>query len=180
MWVVVAVLITAIYPLAVWLGEGRVEPRLLAGLLAVLLLLRLRRLWSSKTGRYGLAAGLLVVAIVAWSNAALPLKLYPVLVNAAMLGFFGYSLVYPPSAVERFARLREPDLPARAVDYTRRVTRVWCVFFAVNGAIALATALWASPGVWSLYNGLIAYLLMGSLFAVEYCVRRRVQRASHA
>src|SRR5258706_12593577 len=135
MWVGGAVLITAIYPLAVWLGEGRVEPRLLAGLLAVLLLLRLRRLWSSKTGRYGLAAGLLVVAIVAWSNAALPLKLYPVLVNAAMLGFFGYSLVYPPSAVERFAGLRHPDLPARAVDFPRRKTRDLCSFFTLDGAL---------------------------------------------
>src|SRR5258706_4285993 len=150
MWVVVAVLITAIYPLAVWLGEGRVEPRLLAGLLAVLLLLRLRRLWSSKTGRYGLAAGLLVVAIVAWSNAALPLKLYPVLVNAAMLGFFGYSLVYPPSAVERFARLREPDLPARAVDYTQPVTRGWCPFFRLNRGLAPCSAARAPPGLWSL------------------------------
>ena len=42
----------------------------------------------------------------------LPLKLYPVLVNAALLGVFAYSLISPPSMIERFARIREPDLPA--------------------------------------------------------------------
>jgi uncharacterized membrane protein len=29
---------------------------------------------------------------------------------------------------------------------------------------------------WSLYNGLIAYLLMGLLFAGEYLIRRRTQK----
>jgi uncharacterized membrane protein len=109
-------------------------------------------------------------------NAWGPLKLYPVLVNAVMLGVFGYSLLSPPTVVERFARLREPELSPAGVAYTRRVTQVWCVFFIVNGSIALATALWASPKVWSLYNGLIAYLMMGVLFGSEYLVRLYVRR----
>jgi uncharacterized membrane protein len=56
------------------------------------------------------------------------------------------------------------------------VTQVWCWFFSVNGAIALATALWASPAIWTLYNGLIAYLVMGLLFAGEYVVRWHFKR----
>ena len=31
--------------------------------------------------------------------------------------------------IERFARIREPNLSMQAVSYTRRVTQVWCVFF---------------------------------------------------
>jgi len=58
-----------------------------------------------------------------------------------------------PSMIERLARLREPRLPQAAIAYTRRVTQVWCVFFAINGAIALVTAIWASDQVWALYNG---------------------------
>jgi uncharacterized membrane protein len=109
----------------------------------------------------------------------LPLKLYPVLVNGALLAAFGYSLVSPPSMVERFARLSEPDLPPAAIGYTRRVTQVWCVFFVFNGAIALGTALWASQDVWALYTGVIAYVLMATLFGVEYLVRLRFKRLHH-
>jgi uncharacterized membrane protein len=46
----------------------------------------------------------------------------------------------------------------------------------VNGGIALATALWGSFEVWSLYNGLIAYLLMAILLGGEYVVRMKTQK----
>jgi uncharacterized membrane protein len=52
------------------------------------------------------------------------------------------------------------------------------VFFAVNGSVALATALWASTALWTLYNGLVAYLLMGALMGGEWLVRRRLQGAA--
>lgn len=77
--------------------------------------------------------------------------------------------------IERLARLQQPDLPAKGVLYTRRVTQVWCGFFIINGSIAFITAVWASFELWSLYNGLIAYLLMALLFAGEYLIRIRTQ-----
>jgi uncharacterized membrane protein len=172
-------LITLLYPLAIWLGHGQVEPRLLAGLLLLAALVRLPTLKMDRVGRWWLGGALLLVALAVWGNALLPLKLYPVLVSVAMLAVFGYSLIAPPSIVERIARLREPNLPPQAIDYTRRVTQVWCGFFAVNGLVALITALWASPAVWSLYNGVIAYLLMGLLFSGEYMVRLRFKRRHH-
>ncbi|WP_233556346.1 hypothetical protein [Noviherbaspirillum sedimenti] len=173
------VLVTLLYPLLVWLGHGEVEPRLLAGVLVLAALLRLHAMESGKAGRWWLAGALLLALAAAWGNAWMPLKLYPVLVNALLLGAFGYSLVAPPSLIERLARIKEPDLPPYAVQYTRRVTQVWCVFFFINGAIALWTALCASPAVWSLYNGVIAYALMGSLFGGEYLVRLRFQHRNN-
>jgi uncharacterized membrane protein len=125
---------------------------------------------------WGFAAGALLLAVFSWAgNAWMPLKLYPVVVSAVLLALFAASLVYPPSAIERFARLREPDLPPEAVAYTRRVTQVWCLFFIFNGITAFATALWASDAAWTLYNGLISYCLMGVLMAAEWLVRRRVR-----
>lgn len=171
-------LATLLYPLAIYFGLGRYEPRWLA---LLLLAMAAARAAASRDPLWLLAAagaGLLVMASV-FANSALPLKLYPVLVNAVMLVVFAASLRFPPSAVERIARLREPALPAHAILYTRNVTVVWCGFFIVNGGIALATALFASDGVWALYNGLIAYVLMGLLFAGEWLVRQRV-RAAHA
>lgn len=173
-------LLILLYPLLVWSAHGRLEPRVLALLLVVI---AGARLLSSRLSRHyrwtGIAALALAAPALYW-NALLPLKLYPVAISAGMLALFGYSLYKPPSIIERLARLRDPDLPAFAIAHTRRVTQVWCAFFAVNGGIALATALWASPAVWSMYTGVISYVAMGVLFAGEYLVRLHLRRRHHA
>jgi uncharacterized membrane protein len=168
--------LTVLYPLVIWFGDGKVEPRWLAGLLLLAAATRLPSLSISQGARWSAFGALALAGIAVWANAMLPLKLYPVLVNAALLAAFGYSLCAPPSMIERLARLREPDLPPAAVGYTRCVTQVWCGFFVINGMIALGTALWASQAVWSLYTGVIAYVLMGLLFGGEYLVRTRFKR----
>ncbi|SEL71138.1 Uncharacterized membrane protein [Roseateles sp. YR242] len=174
-WALVLAL-TAAYPLLVFVSLGHIEPRYMALLLLVLGLLRM----ATGTGgqvqaRWIVAAALLLAALTALLNQSLPLKLYPVLVNLAMLTLFSVSLVRGPSVVERLARLTDPHLPPQAIVYTRRVTQIWCGFFLVNGGVALATALWASERIWALYNGLFAYGLMGLLMGGEWLVRRRVR-----
>ena len=172
---IVFVAVSAAYPLLVYAALGRFEPRWLALLLVGLALLRAA---TARQAFWWVAAAgaALLAALAFFANALAPLKLYPVLVNAVMLVVFAASLRWPPSAVERIARLQHPDLPARGVAYTRKVTWTWCGFFIVNGGLALATALWASERTWALYNGLIAYVLMGLLFAGEWLVRKRVMR----
>ncbi|SEN32694.1 Uncharacterized membrane protein [Duganella sp. CF517] len=170
---------TLLYPLAIWLGHGQVEPRWLAGLLLLAVATRLPALKLSGVARWSVAGGLVLVGCAIWSNLLLPLKLYPVLVSAALLAGFAWSLTTPMSAVERMARLRGEDFPPPAQAYMRSVTQVWCVFFVINGLIALATALWASEAVWSLYTGIISYALMAILFGAEYLVRMRFKRLHH-
>lgn len=167
------------WPFVLYALLGRVGLPWIAGLLAAMAVVRAvlarTRLWSAiALVTCGLAA------IAALAGQALPLKLYPVLVNAALLTVFGFSLVHPPTAIERLARLTDPALSPEAVRYTRRVTQVWCGFFLLNGGLAAATALWASDAVWTLYNGLVAYLLIGLLFAGEWLVRRRVMARDRA
>ncbi|MDZ5459474.1 hypothetical protein SM757_23110 [Azohydromonas lata] len=166
--------------MAVYAGMAQLQPRWMA---LVLLTLALARAAVARGGPW-LAAGAgaaLLAAAAWWGNAWLPLKLYPVLVNAALLLVFGASLLRGPSLVERLARLREPDLPPAGVAYTRRVTQAWCGFFVVNGSIALSTALWGSDAAWALYNGLLAYGLMGLFFGVEWLLRQRLKaRLRHA
>lgn len=172
-------LVLIFYPLLVYLGLDYWGVRAMAAVLLVLACARLI------LGRWlGLPSGntvWLVIAAVIVAGATLitgsviGLKSYPVVMNTFMLVLFSFSLWRPPSMIERFARLHEPDLPAAAIPYTRKVTMVWCGFFVVNGTIATAT-LFASNQVWALYNGLVAYVLMGLLFAGEYCVRRRVRQ----
>ena len=105
---------------------------------------------------------------------------YPVAVNLALLGVFGTSLVSPPTVIERLARLRHPELDEHAVGYTRKVTVVWCGFFAGNAGAASVTAVLGDQAIWAFYNGFLAYVLMGLLFAGEWLVRRRVMAARRA
>ncbi|MGO2275022.1 hypothetical protein [Pseudoalteromonas nigrifaciens] len=104
------------------------------------------------------------------------LRLYPVIINTVMLLVFSYSLYKGPSIIETFARITEPELDEQGVQYTKKVTQLWCVFFIVNGGIALYTSLFASLAVWAFYNGVIAYVAMGVLFALEWLVRLKVKR----
>lgn len=175
---VVFIVLSLAYPLAVYLLLGRFEPRWLALLLCAMALIRA----LASRDRVWLWAAVVTGGLALWAsmgNAVLPLKLYPVLVNATLLLLFGLSLRFGPPLVERMARLREPDLPPQALPYTRRVTQVWCAFFVLNGSVALATALWASERVWAIYNGVIAYLLIGGLFVGEWLLRQRLKARTH-
>lgn len=172
------------YPVLVYSGLHYVGPRWLA--LALLLLVLMRLLLVKKVPNMAAVNSywLLVAALVACgatlaSGSLIGLKFYPVLVSAILLVVFALSLLQPPSIIERLARLQQPELPPHAIVYTRRVTQVWCGFFVINGAIALASV-FASEQWWALYNGLISYLAMGVLMAAEYGVRRRVMRKHSA
>lgn len=174
-----SVFITLLYPLVIWLSYGHVEPRLLALLLVSTAVTRLIAFKINRSA-YGwlISALLLAGCAIAW-NALLPLQLYPVFINIGMFILFGYSLLFSTPIIERIARLREPNLPPAAIAYTRRVTQVWCLFFLFNGTISLLTVLYAPPEIWFIYNGVIAYLLIGLLFGGEYLVRLRFKRQQH-
>jgi len=111
-------------------------------------------------------------AAIAVTDSETLLRAYPVAVNAGLLVAFGATLRGGgPSMIEKFARVRRPDLDARAIRHTRRVTQVWCAFFAVNGAVSGACALWGSRAQWALYNGVVTYLLIGVLIVAEIAWR---------
>lgn len=99
---------------------------------------------------------------------------YPVVVNVCMLAVFANSFKQKQTIIERLARLQEPDLPPSGVKYTRKVTAIWCVFFILNGSIALYTC-FQPLEVWTLYNGFISYVLAGILFFIEWVVRQFVR-----
>lgn len=174
-------LLLLFYPLAVFIGLRYLDPRWLA---LILVAAACWRLFLYRHRRTGIATLPLLVAalgatvLTLTTGSSYGLLLYPVMVNGVLFTLFVSSLLRPPSAIETLARLQEPDLPPQAVRYTRKVTQIWAAFFAINGGIALATV-FLDPYWWTLYNGLIAYLLMGTLMAAEWLVRRRVRRAAH-
>ena len=164
-----------LYPFAVYFGRDSVTPRHLALLLGAIWLLRCA--FAPPGRRLVCVPAIAFCAVVASIDTPALLRWYPVLVNAAMLVTFGWSLKFGPPVVERLARLREPHLPPRAIAYTRKVTQVWVLFFFINGAIAAALTLAAPLAWWTLYNGVIAYVLMAMLFIGEWLMRGRIREA---
>lgn len=166
------------YPLTVYLGLTHFGARQL-GIVLLLLLLPGIALRARSAARVDLWAVLKVpltlIAVIAVGAIADDSRLFlalPVVANLALLVHFAASLRGEVSLVERMARLQEPELPPGGPAYCRRVTQAWCVFFVVNAAAAAGLALWAPLALWTLYTGLLAYLLMGLLFTVEFVVRK--------
>ncbi len=168
------------YPVLMFLGLQFIEPRYLAMILGIALLLR----WSNKLPQLlkqcSRLQKLLALALLAWiiatsiSNDEELLRSYPALISIGMLILFAVTLKYPPSMIEMIARVQDPQLPTAAISYTRKVTWLWCGFFAMNGSIALYSALYGSRAFWVLYNGVISYILMGLLLAGEWLWRHRI------
>ncbi|MHC8348371.1 COG4648 family protein [Pseudomonas sp. RT4P38] len=164
-----------LYPFAVYFGMEHFAPWQFGLLLGSLWLAR-ALLGARRPGSLWMAITAIVFCLLlALFDSPLLLRWYPVLISAFMLGLFGLSLKYGPPMIERLARMREPQLPAKAIVYTRQVTIAWSVFFLCNGLLAAALTLWAPLSWWMLYTGLISYGLMGLLFAIEWLIRQRVR-----
>lgn len=175
-WIAAVLLLAGLlYPFVVYFGIEHLSPRLFACVLGGLWLARALTA-ARKPGNRLLAAVGLAFCVLLWlSDSAAVLRWYPVLINLALLTLFGLSLTFGPPVIERIARLTEPDLPPSGVRYTRQVTWLWAGFFMFNAGLASALTLWAPLAWWTLYNGLIAYMLMGALFAGEWLVRQRLR-----
>jgi uncharacterized membrane protein len=170
-----------LYPVLVYLGLSYSKISAVAILLIVVSIGRLfvrRRgmdslgqatIWISVGGVILAGAGLLRGSVEA-------MLFYPTLVNLVLLIVFVHSLIYPPAVITRLARLRVPELPPAGVRYTRNVTVLWSVFFLLNGSASIFTAIWTTAETWTLYNGFIAYILIGALFSGEWLVRARVMK----
>ena len=164
------------YPILVWIGLRQGSPRRVALiLLAVLIpigIVRLRK--GGAQAALGPIVAVGALGLAAWLDRQGWVLAVPVAINAVFLIGFSVTLrrgVQP--MVERFARLQEPDLTPEQQAWCRLWTKIWCAFFLLNGSTALVLALAAPLSWWAFYNGLLAYVLIGSLFACEWILRRR-------
>jgi uncharacterized membrane protein len=174
---ILSVILGLAYPVAIYLALQRWEPREVALLGLALLALRTaivarRRLISYARALAGpaLAVGA-TLAVAALLNHPLALLLTPPGVSFALLASFAQSLRGPMPMIERFARVVVPELSGEEVAYCRRTTLVWCAFFALNGSVEVGLALAAPIEIWTLYTGFVSYLLIGTLFALEFVYR---------
>jgi uncharacterized membrane protein len=167
------------YPFLMSAGLALGRPRLAAVVMGLILLIpcafawragyRSQALWRLADAAFAMA--FLTVAVIV--NRGLIFRLGPALANVNMLVSFGRTLVWGPPIVETIARVRHGDLPPDAQLYCRRLTLIWCVFFALNAGFITWLAFYASLAWWTIYTGALAYLLAAALFMAELLYRRR-------
>jgi uncharacterized membrane protein len=178
---VLSALVLLAYPFAVYFGIDKYGLSMVGILLIAALGARLLSVHRTKLKELKYVAqvtavtGIFLVGLGILFKQHGWLMFYPVVVNLCMLIVFASSLKRPQTIIERLARLQEPELPQSGVDYTRKVTIIWCLFFVLNGLTALYTC-FQPIEVWTLYNGLISYILAGSLFAIEWVVRQFIRK----
>lgn len=184
---VLTALVTALWPLiifaAVIADVWRYVLPVLAGVMGLKLITNLKARSAGPLVRVSLvlAALALVLCLLSLAFSAIGFMFYyPVAVNLIMLAVFASSLKGEQSIVERLARLQDPHLSPRGVRYTRNVTKAWCVFFVLNGAIAATTALIGDLKLWTWWNGLLSYGAMGLMFGGEYLLRCRLKAQERA
>jgi uncharacterized membrane protein len=174
---IVTAALTVMYPLAVYYGLSHLGTRSVVTLIAVLLVLSALLKWKTLVQQPRELLGIFLVGGALLLSGVLDdhrfLLATPVLMNLGLLVTFAGSLRTDTPLVERFARMQVSDLSADELRYCRRVTQVWSLFFVLNGSIALGLALLAPLSLWALYNGLVAYVLIGLLGASEYVIRKR-------
>lgn len=168
-----------VYPFAIYLLIGWVPAGLLLTVPLALIAGRLALARGASPLRPFVPILIAVAAItlcLAIADRATAVKAYPILMSAGMAAAFGRSLLSPPTLVETLASLRSPDIKPEARLYMRKVTWAWFLFLTANCAVSALTLASGEMALWTLYNGLVSYLLMGLLFGGEWLIRRRVMR----
>ncbi|MDR2509433.1 MAG: hypothetical protein LBC77_02180 [Spirochaetaceae bacterium] len=116
------------------------------------------------------------------------IKLYPLLLNAAWLIVLVSSFVDPPTFVFQIASLFDksvaaPDVRAVMLQFCKKATAVWCVFFVADSVIAYFTIFGPvvaaaggrfSDAIWGVYNGAVTYVIMGIIFVVQFILAKRL------
>jgi uncharacterized membrane protein len=171
--------VIALYPLIVLLGLTYLDVRWTAVMLAVLLGRRFvaQVLGSRETTLPVLiqvagTAALLIGA--AWSGSEAFLRFTPFGISLIFFAQFAASL-RPGSTpiIERFARLKKPDLPPDHAAYCRKLTQSWLAVFVGNSALVLGAAFVSRKALWALLVGPVSYLYLAVFLSAEYVFRKR-------
>jgi len=155
------------YPILVYYGLNHFGPSALALFLLVILILRVLIKGSLHEPSQWLQLVVLgtFCCVVMLVNSEELLRFYPVIMSLGFSALFAFSLKSKTSLIERFAKMSGQDYPEAAIEYMRNLSKIWAMLLFVNAFIAAYTACCVSLKSWTLYNGLIAYFLLGG-FAV--------------
>lgn len=170
------------YPVLVHASEVLRAPLLAFAALLVLVALALLRPLAAPRAWAWLAFA--VIAALLWlltraGRGIYALYLPSLLIPAALGVLFGSSL--RPERTPLITAIARAErggvLPPELADYTRRLTLLWTLMFALMFGVALTLIAIGARQWWSLTSNVLNYVLIGALVVVEYGYRRWRYRA---
>ncbi len=99
----------------------------------------------------------------------------PVIIN--LLLFFIFVSTLSENSVPlitRFTIILRPEVPDVVMVYCRWVTWAWAFFFLMLAVLSWLIAIYASIETWSWFANVLTYIFIGSMFIVEYIIRKMV------
>lgn len=170
------VALTLSYPLLVHLAVWLELPELkLLALLVLALGLLLPGLRQGNRFTWGLfLLSLVMISVIGYMDVAIYLLyLPPVAIPLLLWGVFFRGLL--PGGVPLVTDIAEQvhgSLPDPLRRYTRSVTQMWAIFFAVMALWSALLPWLATITLWSLFTNFINYILAALLFVMEYIYRK--------
>ena len=167
------VALLTLYPFAVYFGIQVLHVSFFGMLLALLVALRFVFTRSEeRKSTLPLVVLMFVYAIAAavYGKAEM-LLYYPALMNLMLCALFALSVRGGEPILLRIVRARKIPMSKYAPAYLTRLTLLWAVFFFANALVSLWTTT-LTLEAWTMYNGLVSYLLVAALFGIELLFRR--------
>jgi len=114
-----------------------------------------------------------IIGAAAATGSEIYLRFTPFLISLVFITQFVISLREGSTPIiERFARLKRPDLPPDHVSYCRTLTKVWLLVFVGNSTLVLSAAFVEAKVIWALMVGPVSYFYLGSFITAEYLFRK--------
>lgn len=139
------------------------------------------KFWLSRSGDgrsdWVVLAVTLICGVAIWAfPSELAVKLYPVAISVLVGSLFALSLRHRESLIGKIARLRGAQMTPAAVRYTRNLTAIWAILLYANALVALYLARFGTTEAWTLYCGLLSYLILGGFMGGEFLYRQHYMR----
>lgn len=171
-------LVSILYPCLVYFGLQHWSYRIFG---FMIIGIGVAKFWLSRSstnrGDRVVLAVTVCCGLVIWAfPSELAVKLYPVCISVLVGSLFAWSLRQRESLITRFARLRGAEITPEALRYTRNLTAIWAILLYVNAVIALYLARFGTTEAWTLYCGLLSYLIFGGFMGGEFLYRQYYMR----
>lgn len=171
-------LISILYPCLVYFGLQHWSYRIFGFMIVGIGLVKfcLSRNSNTRSDRVVLAVTA-ACGLTIWAfPSELAVKLYPVCISLLVGSLFALSLRENESLITKLARLSGADMTPEALRYTRNLTAIWAILLYVNAMIALYLARFGTTEAWTLYCGLLSYLILGGFMGGEFLYRQYYMR----
>ncbi|MCW8900885.1 MAG: hypothetical protein OQK95_09470 [Gammaproteobacteria bacterium] len=171
-----SITLMVIYPVIAYIALWLKQPLMLIAYLMLIIFLVAVEKCRNKHWYSGLTL-LLLISVIAYftQQDTVEYLVYfpPILILMSLFILFIQSLAKGQTPIiTRYAIMFNDKLEDKHMRYNRSLTKIWALFFLFMAITSIVLAVFFSIESWSLFTHLISYMLIASLFIVEFIYRK--------